>query len=156
VDATVQLLHETDGALARLELSQWASRPSPQQPHPLWTLELPVTRDQRTDLFQLRIEEDAEASRDIPPPRPWSVMLAFDLPSLGPVHARLTIHGQQVSTTLWAERAGTAALFDQHLADLRAGLQRAGVMVGRLSCTVGAPLAPPPPAAGPGLVDERA
>ena len=149
------MLRQTEGALARLQLSQVASLPSEQQPQRLWTLEIPVLHEQRTDLFQLRIEEEiAGAGGD--DAAPWSVMLAFDLPSLGPVHARILVNGPQVSATLWAEHPGTAALFNDQLEELRTGLQRAGVLVGRITCTEGAPTPPPP---GPGnapLVDTRA
>ncbi len=153
--ATTEIVRQTEGALARLQLSQVASLPSEQQPQRLWTLELPVQHDQRTDLFQLRIEEETSGSaRDNT--TPWSVMLAFDLPSLGPVHARILVNGPQVSATLWAEHPSTAALFNAQLEELRAGLQRAGMLVGRIACTEGSPAAPPATPGNTPLVDTRA
>ncbi len=153
--ATTEMLRQTEGALARLQLSQIASLPSEQQPQRLWSLELPVQQDQRTDLFQLRIEEEASGTaRDSA--APWSVMLAFDLPSLGPVHARILVNGPQVSATLWAEHPSTAALFNAQLEELRAGLQRAGMLVGRIACTEGSPTSPPASPGNTPLVDTRA
>jgi hypothetical protein len=153
--ATSEILHQTEGALARLQLNQIASLPNEQQPQRLWALELPVQHEQRTDLFQLRIEEETTGNRR-DSTTPWSVMLAFDLPSLGPVHARLLLNGTQVSATLWAERPGTAALFNAQLEELRAGLQRAGVLVGRVTCTEGTPAMPSPPPGYTPLVDTHA
>ncbi len=153
--STTEMLRQTEGALARLQLSQIASLPSEQQPQRLWSLELPVQQDQRTDLFQLRIEEEAPGTaRDSA--TPWSVMLAFDLPSLGPVHARILVNGPQVSATLWAEHPSTAALFNAQLEELRAGLQRAGMLVGRIACTEGSPTSPPASPDHAPLVDTRA
>ena len=149
------MLRQTEGALARLQLSQVASLPSEQQPQRLWSLELPVLHDQRTDLFQLRIEEEAAGAQQ-DSVTPWSVMLAFDLPSLGPVHARILVNGPQVSATLWAERPGTAALFNDQLDELRSGLQRAGMLVGRIACAEGTPSTPPASPGGAPLVDTRA
>ncbi len=152
---TTDMLRQTEGALARLQLSQLASLPSEQQPQRLWSLELPVLHDQRTDLFQLRIEEEAAGAQQNSV-TPWSVMLAFDLPSLGPVHARILVNGPQVSATLWAERPSTAALFNDQLDELRSGLQRAGMLVGRVACTEGTPIKPPASPGGTPLVDTRA
>ncbi len=152
---TADMLRQTEGALARLQLSQVASLPNEQQPQRLWTLEMPVLHEQRTDLFQLRIEEETSgASGD--DATPWSVMLAFDLPSLGPVHARILVNGPQVAATLWAEDPGTAALFNDQLEALRAGLQHAGLLVGRITCTEGTPASPPPASGNTPLVDTRA
>lgn len=153
--STTDMLRQTEGALARLQLSQLASLPSDQQPQRLWSLELPVLHDQRTDLFQLRIEEEAAGSQ-AGSVTPWSVMLAFDLPSLGPVHARILVNGPQVSATLWAERPSTAALFNDQLDELRNGLQRAGMLVGRVACTEGTPTSPPATPGSTPLVDTRA
>lgn len=153
--STTEMLRQTEGALARLQLSQIASLPSEQQPQRLWTLELPVQQDQRTDLFQLRIEEETSGTaRDSA--TPWSVMLAFDLPSLGPVHARILVNGPQVSATLWAEHPSTAALFNAQLEELRTGLQRAGMLVGRIACSEGTPTSPPPSPGHTPLLDTRA
>lgn len=155
VSGASELLQQTEGALARLQLSQLASLPTEQPPQRLWTLELPVLHEQRTDLFQLRIEEEATGGAP-GNAAPWSVMLAFHLPSLGPVHARILLNGPQVSATLWAEQAGTAALFNAQLEELRTGLQRAGMQVGRIACTEGTPGPPAKPADHTPLVDTRA
>ncbi len=70
--------------------------------------------------------------------------LAFDLPGLGPVQARVAVLGEQVSTTFWAEQASTTQAFDSHLETLRQNLQQAGLGIGELVCRTGQ--APQPPA----------
>ena len=151
-----ELQQQTDGSLARLQLNQLASLPDSTEPQPSWLLELPLRHQAQVDLFHLRIGHEASKHADnAVAGRPWVVNLAFDLPGLGPVRARVAILGEQVSTTFWAEQAGTTQAFHTHLETLRQNLQQAGLGVGDLVCRTGQ--APQPPA-GPRapLMDTRA
>ncbi len=151
-----ELRQQTEGSLARLQLNQLASVPDASEPHPSWLLELPLRHQDQVDLFHLRIGREAAGSADADvADRPWVVNLAFDLPGLGPVQARVAIQGEQVSTTFWAEQAGTTQAFHSQLETLRQNLQQAGLGVGDLLCRTGQ--APRPPA-GPRapLMDTRA
>ena len=151
-----ELQQQTEGSLARLQLNQLASLPDSTEPRPSWLLELPLRHQAQVDLFHLRIGREASDHADnAVAGRPWVVNLAFDLPGLGPVRARVAILGEQVSTTFWAEQAGTTQAFHTHLETLRQNLQQAGLGVGDLVCRTGQ--APQPPA-GPRapLMDTRA
>jgi hypothetical protein len=151
-----ELQQQTEGSLARLQLNQLASLPDSTEPQPSWLLELPLRHQAQVDLFHLRIGHEASgSSEEAATGRPWVVNLAFDLPGLGPVQARVAVLGEQVSTTFWAEHAGTTQAFQTHLQTLSQNLQQAGLGVGDLVCHTGA--APQPPA-GPRapLMDTRA
>ncbi len=151
-----ELQQQTEGSLARLQLNQLASLPNSTEPQPSWLLELPLRHQAQVDLFHLRIGREAATHTDnAATGRPWVVSLAFDLPGLGPVQARVAVLGEQVSTTFWAEQASTTQAFHSHLETLRQNLQQAGLGVGDLACRTGQ--APQPPA-GPRapLMDTRA
>ncbi len=155
-NALQELQQQTEGSLARLQLHQLASVPDSTAAQPSWLLELPLRHQAQVDLFHLRIGREAPAPTDSDgAERPWVVSLAFDLPGLGPVQARVAIQGEQVSTTFWAEQAGTTQAFHDHLDTLRQNLQQAGLGIGDLLCRTGqAPHAPTGPHAP--LMDTRA
>ena len=140
-----ELQQQTEGSLARLQLNQLASLPDSAEPQPSWLLELPLRHQAQVDLFHLRIgREGAGQADNAETGRPWVVNLAFDLPGLGPVQARVAVLGEQVSTTFWAEQSSTTQAFDSHLETLRQNLQQAGLGIGELVCRTGQ--APQPPA----------
>lgn len=152
------LLQQVDSSLARLQLHQLASQPADGDQRQVWLLELPVRRDQQVDLWHLRIEregaDDGDESRRSG--TGWTVKLAFDLDGLGPVQARVGLHGGLVSTAFWTERPGTQMLFQRHLEELRRQLQAAGLDVGGMSCQVGQPQPPAEPPPRSGILDEKA
>lgn len=155
-EALAELQRQTEGSLARLQLHQLSALPDGPASQPVWLLELPIRHDPHVDLFHLRIARDGPGGSDEPAAaRPWSVNLAFDLPGLGPVHARVTIHGEQVTTRFWAEQPGTVQAFNNHLDILRANLRQAGLAVGDLSCHRG-PAPTPPGTPRPPLMDIHA
>jgi nucleotide-binding universal stress UspA family protein len=87
----------------------------------------------------------------------WSVTLAFDLEGLGPVRAGVSVLESQVSVNLWADKADTVSLFEQHLSELADHLEDAGLRVSQLSARQGKPADASP--SGPShskLLDLRA
>lgn len=155
-NALDELQQQTEGSLARLQLHQLASLPDGSEPQPTWLLELPLRHQAQIDLFHLRIGRDTAGPPDATVEgRPWVVNLAFDLPGLGPVQARVAILGEQVSTTFWSEQASTTQAFHAHLETLRQNLQQAGLGVGDLLCRTGQAAAPPVGPRTP-LMDTRA
>lgn len=131
------LTTQLEGALARLHVNQLASLASPQQP--LWVIELPLRHDNHIDLLQLRIEQDGGSHTPDTQERPWTISLALELGDLGPLYARITLLGQQVSVTLWAENNATALLANHNIEQLQHGLVQAGINTGTLHCQQGNP-----------------
>jgi hypothetical protein len=151
-----ELQQQTEGSLARLQLNQLASVPDSAETQPNWLLELPLRHQAQVDLFHLRIGREAAAhTENAETGQPWVVNLAFDLPGLGPVQARVAVLGEQVSTTFWAEQASTTQAFHNHLETLRQNLQQAGLGVGDLVCRTGQAPQPPTGPRAP-LMDTRA
>jgi len=140
---TPALAMQTEGALARLHVNQLASLSSPQQ-HPLWVIELPLRRDNHIDLIQLRIEQDTSSHTPEAQERPWSISLELQVGDLGPLYARITLLGQQVSVTLWAEENTTASLAKRNIEQLQRDLVQAGLTTGTLHCQQGNPPHAPP------------
>lgn len=138
-DAAAELTHQTEGALARLQINQLTSLPATEHPAPLWTLELPLRHNGRADLLHMRIEQDQAAKKPGAQNASWTVSLGLDLDGLGPMHARITLAGERVSATLWAERGDTVALLDKHINELHNGLTRAGLKTDTLRCQQGEP-----------------
>lgn len=149
-----ELQHQVEGALARIQLSQFASLAAEEEGRAVWLLELPVRRDDDCDLIGLRIEQDGEEKDERH--EPWAVSLAFNLPGLGPVRARISMSGKQISAAFWAEREETNLLFRESLSVLHAQLEGAGLEVGTLACHIGRPAETTLGGDVPRLLDERA
>jgi hypothetical protein len=150
--------HEVESSLARIQLQQLGSLPGSNPEHGVWLLELPIRHGAGADLWQLRIERqpgDRKGSDKRDSRNAWSVRLAFALEDLGPVHAQIRLHADQVSIRFWAERPATVAAFSERFAELRAELVAAGVNVGAIHCHAGRPPEPARDAPRP-LVDDRA
>ncbi len=152
-----ELQRFAEGALARVQLHQLSSLPQERMPLPEWLIELPLRRDGETDVWNLRIGRDAERERDNPDDATpaWSVMLAFDLPGIGPMQSRVTLRGDRVTAQFFSRIQGVLPLVVEHLPLLQARLQHVGLSVEELTCHHGEipkPKAPPPTR----ILDERA
>ena len=136
----LDLLQQTEAALARMHLNQLVSLPR-EGHHRLveWLFDIPVRRDDDIDLWSVRFHRDADnrtAARE-PADANWSVQLAFDLPGLGPMQAQVNLHGERVSTYFRAERAEMLPMLRDHLHELRRALLDAGLEVGDIDCRQG-------------------
>jgi hypothetical protein len=149
------LLRDVDGLLARVQLNQVASAHAQSQAQPVWVLEIPVRHGDRPDTLRLEIAREDDAAEN-GRPEAWSVWLNVSPGDLGPLHARVALHGEQISVRLWAERESTATLFRDQMDALGAALRRDGLNTGVLECRSGLPPDRAAIALPVGLLDERA
>ncbi len=152
-----QLADETDAALARTELLQIASMPSP---HDLveagevtrWVFEAPVATPQGAAMTQFEIRREGKGdSPDREQGATWRTRFALDIAPLGPVEAHLTLAHGHLGVALWAQTMEGAERLRSHVAILNARLVAARLPAD-VSVFHGTPAAPPP-AAGR-LVDQ--
>ncbi len=122
------VLKDTEAALDRLSISQFASLPSPvelqtAQLHNRWFIELPMALQGRTVMLPLEIEEDGSgAPADAAQGRLWRIRFALDIEPMGPVHAMVTMQGKLIGVFVWAEREATSQLVRSFSPDLEAAL----------------------------------
>lgn len=143
-----ELLRHVEAALARVQLNQLSSLPVERQLAPEWLIELPVRRDAEMDIWSLRISRDPAADKDsaVGAAPDWTVMLAFDLPGLGPMQTRVSLRGDRVTAQFFSQTQGILPVISEHLPLLQSRLQQAGLQVDDLSCHHGqipAPASPP-------------
>lgn len=155
------LLDQTEAALSRLRLSQFASRSDGSDAsvhrasagNPQITLDIPIALGKETAVAQFTVERDGkESGRDGEISATWRVRFAVDMEPLGPVRALIAMRGEAVDVTLWAERPETAALFTSNAGDLRDGLARADFSIDDVRCWAGKP---PEARKSGSLVDKR-
>jgi hypothetical protein len=149
------LIRETDQALDRTLLNQYASLPrdagtpgAPQGQHAqAWVMDVPVLIGREATTAQMRITRDGGGQGSAPgnEPRRWSVDFALDSIALGPVHAHVKLVGDGVGVTLWAERPDTAEALKQSSAQLRRALDDAALAVDDVDFHLGAPSRPAAP-----------
>ena len=155
---SVELQRQVEGALARVQLNQLSSLPQ-ERPAPEWLIELPVRRGDEADVWGLRIARDERdggqenaAAEDA---GAWTVMLAFDLPGLGPMQSRINLRGDRVSAQFFSPIQGVLPRINEQLPQLQARLQQAGLRVAELTCHQGR-IATPVGLAKTRILDERA
>ena len=132
-----ELLRQTDGVLARIQVRQLGSAGPQASGVTAWHIEVPVTNNGQAEVLPLQFER--EEGDDEQQAALWSVKLAVELVALGKLYARIVLASGTVSTTIWAERRETAALAKQRLAGLQDALVAAGLPVGVLCCQQGTP-----------------
>ena len=135
----LDLLQQTEAALARVQLSQLASLPREGERGLVeWLFDIPVRRGDDIDFWSARmLRDNEENSGNSDEGASWSVQLAFDLPGLGPMQAQIQLHGERVSTHFWATEIDTLPLLREHLHELRSSFNEVGLEVGDIDCQAG-------------------
>ncbi len=127
-----------EGAVARVQANQLASLPTDEGAPRTWVVEIPVRQPPEGSVVKLRIQQETAQHEENDRPY-WSVNLSVEPPLLGPIHARIALGGEKISTTLWVEKASTLRLVQRHLGDLDKGLHRAGLKTEPVCCHAGEP-----------------
>lgn len=148
------LQHRTDAALARVVMNQIDSLPRDASATTPLVVELPLRWNDQPAMLRLHIEPDDTARHEKNASPGWSVWLSFEPGSLGPVHCRLQLRGEQISATFWAEHETTAVLFQENLEKLGLDFQQEGLTPHLLRCQAGKPPLPAPRRHD--ILDERA
>lgn len=132
------LMKLVESALARITVSQLNSVPVDTDNKQVWLLDLPISKgkEEPHDLVQTKIETDRDANID-DPERLWTVQLAMDLPSLGPLQATISIRDNQVETQFFSSDRQQKQIIEEHLDILRSNLSKAGLQIKKLFCTEG-------------------
>lgn len=148
------LTQQTESALSRLRVLQFASMPLPtgiepssQQTRPAQILhiDLPLALPGQILVIPLQIEREA-AKRDAEKrERRWRVRFAFELEGLGAIHALLALTGGLVNITLWAENNETYQLFKSFARELHYALMDDEVDVAEIEFRAGSPRGTVPP-----------
>ena len=152
-----QLADETDAAIARTELLQIASLPSP---HDLseagevtrWVFEAPVATQQGAAMVQFEIRREGRGTgRDREEGAIWRTRFSLDIPPVGPVEAHLTLAHGHLGVALWAQSADGAERLRTRAESLNASLAAASLPAD-VAVYHGTPAAPSPTAGK--LVDQ--
>ncbi len=154
---TMALLRELksccEGALAKIT-SQQLTRLTHEWNHPLLLFDLCFSDGSAYQIINFRLErEQAAVYRDAPD---WTVTLAFDFRELGPVTARLHLHGNDIHTMIHAEKGGTVDRMTAHIGQLESALDLIGFNQVSLVVAQGSISLPNDIAEGVQLLDENA
>lgn len=150
-----QLVQHADGAVARMQVQQLHTLATRSDSANVWLLELPLRNGQETEALQLRIQREKKSGHNGEDTTAWSVRLHFDNPRYGAIDSQVNLTGGKIGVSFWSETPATAARLQQHIDELRARLQQAGLEVDQLLSRAGAP--PPTSDAQPsGLLNIRA
>ncbi len=140
------LLEQTDSALDRIRLTQYASLPpepgrqDPSQPTQRWLAEVPIAFQNGTAVLPLQVERDAprRTVQGISAPL-WRIRFALDVEPIGPLQGVVTLQGRDVGVTLWAEREETSKLLRGAAPGLETALLAADFASGAVDVHTGQP-----------------
>jgi hypothetical protein len=150
------LLDDTDAAISRLTLLQVASLPDRvdtaglrlDQNAPRWNFEIPFATPMGTAIAQFEISRDAGGHDVETGKRVWRARFSLDVEPAGPVHALVSLTGDNTSVRLWAERPATVSRLRAGASQLTQALRRAELQPGDIVIREGAPPQPKPAPAG--------
>jgi hypothetical protein len=132
-----ELIAQVEGGLARVVLNQLASLPQDEPAQQLWQLDIPVRQPNGEETVRLQIERESAANPREEAGERWKVTIDFDIDPIGPVRARLTLTGEEISSRFTAQLAATAERIEGSMHLLESALLRAGFKVVNLSATHG-------------------
>lgn len=141
------LLDQTEAALDRVKLAQFASLPpEPNRPEVAqgqrWVTEIPLAFQAGTAILPLHIEKDPPRRGPSGVEAPlWRVRFALDAEPMGPLQGVVTLLGRAVSVSLWAERERTSQFLRGAAPDLQAALANAQFEDGTVDIHTGQPQA---------------
>ncbi len=154
-DATSAQVHkvltqQTDAALDRLSLSQYASLPASGELARVdasaaqrWFAEVPLALAQGTAVLPFEIERDPPKPGSRPGDMPvWRVRFALDGEPLGPLQALVTMQGKAVNVSVWATREDTTRMLREAAPGLREALTHDTFERAELEIFTGAPVQP--------------
>ncbi|MEI2388075.1 flagellar hook-length control protein FliK [Breoghania sp. JC706] len=147
------LLSDTEAALSRIRLSQFASHGGSSTsgsdaatlargaPAAHWTFEIPLMVGTGTAMAQFQISRDEEGagSRDQPEAAGWRLHFAIDLQETGPVESLVALGAGGTSVTVWAERPEVATALRGNADELAGVLELAGIDVASVRIRQGRP-----------------
>lgn len=143
------LLEQTEAALDRLKLAQFASLPpeglrAETQQNARWLTEIPLAFQAGTAILPLQIERDPPQRGAANPEAPiWRMRFALDVEPMGPLQGVVTLQGRAVGVSLWAEREETSQALRGAVPDLQAALTNAQFEDGIVDIHTGQPQARP-------------
>ncbi|MFJ5370182.1 flagellar hook-length control protein FliK, partial [Bosea sp. CER48] len=140
------LLGQTEAALDRIKLTQYASLPlehtrqDGSQPAQRWLAEIPLAFHHGTAILPLQVEREAprRTIEGVSPPL-WRIRFALDVEPMGPLQGVVTLQGRDVGVTLWAEREETSHLLRGAAPGLESALLHADFASGAIDIHTGQP-----------------
>lgn len=140
------LLDQTEAALDRIKLTQYASLPleparqDGTQAAQRWLAEIPLAFQQGISMLPLQVERD-------PPRRDaqgaslpiWRIRFALDVEPMGPLQGVVTLQGRDVGVSIWAEREETSQLLRGAAPGLEGALLDADFASGAIDIQTGQP-----------------
>ena len=140
------LLEQTDAALDRIRLTQYASLPpepgrqDPSQPAQRWLTEIPIAFHNGATVLPMQVERDAprRTAQGVSASL-WRIRFALDVEPIGPLQGVVTLQGRDVGVTLWAEREETSKLLRGAAPGLETALLAADFASGAVDVHTGQP-----------------
>ena len=140
------LLDQTEAALDRIKLTQYASLPleparqDGTQAGQRWLAEVPLAFQQGVSMLPLQVEREPPRrdAQGVSPPV-WRIRFALDVEPMGPLQAVVTLQGRDVGVSIWAEREETSQLLRSAAPGLEGALLDADFASGAIDIHTGQP-----------------
>ncbi|NNJ92634.1 MAG: flagellar hook-length control protein FliK [Gammaproteobacteria bacterium] len=133
------LLKAVESSLARIHTQQLASVPQEDTTRQIWQMEIPIRDQKELSSLMMRIEQDDSEQKNDTQGSTWTVCLNFNISELGPVHSKVRLTQEVVSTHFWAEQQDTLKKISTHLPRLVKALEKLGLEVNHTTVSMGKP-----------------
>ena len=112
------LLTKTEGAVAKITINQLANSTPDTTVRQVIQLEIPFYNGQTEDALYIKIQKDDASKNTNKIDNKWTVSLEMNPPNLGRIKSKLTLQGENISSSFWAENQQTGNLLKSHLSML--------------------------------------
>lgn len=109
------VLNKVEGAVAKITINQLANASSDTAVRQALQLEIPFYNGQSEDALFIKIQQDDTPNKTKQIDNKWTVSLEMNPPNLGRIKNKLTLQGEQISSSFWAENQQTGELLKRHL-----------------------------------------
>lgn len=131
-----ELLRNIENSLAKIQYHQLQHFFSDDQLKTNWFFDLPVRREDGSDIFHFKFTKEDTSSND-KKTNEWSVTLTFNLEKLGNISIQIYLRNDKIGATVWAKKNETYHLFKQHLSSLQVQMEQSGINISNICCNNG-------------------
>jgi hypothetical protein len=114
----LDVLNKIEGAVAKITINQLANANPDTTVRQALQLEIPFYNGQTEEALFIKIQQDDASSKTNEIDNKWTVSLEMNPPNLGRIKNKLTLQGEHISSSFWAENQQTGNLLKSHLSIL--------------------------------------
>lgn len=136
LNPVIELKQLVDASLSRIQVHQSHAVISDQHPQAVWATDLPQHDGEQYHSVHMEIHGESQNNPSLQQ-KNWVANLEFDLGEHGTMQVRLSLHGDEINTSIRADMQNTVHLIEQNLGHLKQRFNDIGLQSDEMQCLHG-------------------